>query len=78
MREIGRKCVDNILSRYKHNFTAVVIFRVLQNQRLTRLAEEPSVALRDSVPRSKLDSDLFVLSVSIPLLLKSHKPNHQA
>jgi hypothetical protein len=42
---------------------------ILQNQKVTRLAEEPSVARQDSVPRSKLDSDLFVLSVSITIIV---------
>lgn len=47
----------------------MVIVRVLQNQRLTRLAEEPSVTRQDSVSRSKLDSILFVLSVSITIIV---------
>ena len=48
----------------------MVIVRVLQNQRMTRLAEEPSVARQDSVPRRKLDRDLFVLSVRITATIK--------
>jgi len=47
----------------------VAIVQVSQNQRLTRLTEEPSVAQRDSAPRSKLDSDLFVLSGSITIVM---------
>jgi hypothetical protein len=47
----------------------VVIVRVLQNQRVTRLAGETSVARQDSVRKSKLDSDLFVLSVSITIIV---------
>ena len=57
------------LSGHKHTFTAVVIVWVLQIQKVTRLTEEPSFARQDSVPRSKLDSDLFVLSVSITIIV---------